>query len=155
MKIEWNFQFIHRTTRIRESAEIVRKILNLLLVKIFPKILLVLAGLILLLHSILPHEHHPISEEGVHFSKCEASDSLFEVILLAYHMDQGEGHLEIFKAADGLNLDLKIFPAHDFLISPEPIPAEKERVLIPIQQIQLSNWLFASPLSFRGPPQIS
>lgn len=65
--------------------------------KLINKISIIVAGSILLMHSILPHEHHSELDEEQHVVAHETATSLLDFIKLAFHVDLGEDHLERYK----------------------------------------------------------
>ncbi|MEP2026225.1 MAG: hypothetical protein ABJH98_03590 [Reichenbachiella sp.] len=121
--------------------------------KLISKISILVAGAILLLHSVLPHEHHDELNSQQHLIAHETANSLMDLIKLAFHFNPGKNHLEEFEP-------IKEYQS-DFLA---PIIAEVALVLKPIllNETQVNFPSFKSgfiirhlyeELRFRGPPQ--
>ncbi len=78
--------------------------------RVFRSFFLLMIATIVLLHSLMPHDHHDKTESEVCIT--EVQDGIFDWLALGLHMNQGEGHLEHFlkdKKAT-LNLDVVIIP---------------------------------------------
>lgn len=73
--------------------------------RIFVNMLFGLATTILMLHSIIPHQHHSeisiVEDEHEH----KSADGFLDLLSLALHTDQGDGHLENFTTGDQVELD--------------------------------------------------
>lgn len=69
-------------------------IIYLCLVKFIRTIALLTATTVLLLHALVPHDHHG-SKEVSFIEKSQPAD-LFEQIALGFHLSQTDGHLEDF-----------------------------------------------------------
>lgn len=58
-----------------------------------------------MLHSIIPHQHHSeisiVEDEHEH----KSAEGFLDLLSLALHTDQGDGHLENFTTGDQLELD--------------------------------------------------
>lgn len=61
------------------------------------KVLMMVAGGILLMHSFLPHSHHDELSDTEHTEVHEEAESILDFFRLAFHVNQGENHLEDFK----------------------------------------------------------
>ena len=68
--------------------------------RILGNIWLLLAGTLFLLHTLVPHEHHAELSEEDHIGQHESARSLLDFLQLAFHLDQGKGHLEEYQNAD-------------------------------------------------------
>ncbi len=117
------------------------------------KISIILAGSILLMHSILPHEHHSELDENQHIEAHETANSLIDYIKLAFHIDLGQDHLESYKVTqqEVLAFDLISYPTLDFSfhITSTEIQSQK---FIPLTDNFQSTY-FSQHLRLRGPPQ--
>ena len=115
------------------------------------KIAMILAGVILLLHSFLPHHHHNEISEAEHVEVHEEARTVIDYILLAFHNNPGENHLEEFKNAQQYQLQLLLVasvPNFDFGSSV---------VLETLEKPSAYSYYFPQPihyqnLQFRGPP---
>lgn len=121
--------------------------------------MLFIAGLVIGLHTILPHEHHDELDHVEHENLHQEADSLLDYIKLIFHENIGEGHLEHVVVSD---IDHLEFDFYDNFILINNAP----RILI-VQSTQFfSNNNFIYQLghkqsakrlahSRRGPPLIS
>ena len=57
---------------------------------------LLLAVLVVLLHTVIAHEHVSEMSEVEHFTAHKQALSVFDNIALGFHVDSGSGHLENF-----------------------------------------------------------
>ena len=55
-----------------------------------------MAVVVILLHSIIAHEHKTDMAEEDHLSAHSCAVTLFDNFALGFHLDSGEGHLEHF-----------------------------------------------------------
>ena len=118
-------------------------------------IIVIVAGAILLLHSLLPHAHHSQLNDEQHLEEQQSASSIFDYIQLAFHFDQGENHLEEYQTSGD---DISFF-------SPFLVAVIEWSIVIPIvedpnryygpDQSDLRVRHPYSHLSFRGPPQLS
>lgn len=66
-----------------------------------------LAGLIVLLHGLVPHQHHnELSYDQDAVQHASAND-LQDYLELVFHIDMGDGHLDHFENVDGIEFDVK------------------------------------------------
>lgn len=112
----------------------------------------------MLLHTLVPHEHHDEMDAGSHATEHEETDTLLGWIKTIFHHDVGENHLENFDSPeDGLDLDLQINIASAILILTTSDSAQDN----PCDQIDNSLIEAPPPKRFltvkglRGPPYIS
>lgn len=119
--------------------------------RVLKKISLLLAGLMLLLHTMLPHEHHTELNEAAHIVEHQTATGLLDFIKLAFHLDQGEGHLEKFKTA-GFNYFFEAIPYTEIELEQfVPVFIDNDfQVLASIDTF--SSRYLSSQLRFRGPP---
>jgi hypothetical protein len=59
-------------------------------------ILSIAIGVIILLHSVIPHEHNEISNESAEIQSHECSTTFFDGVKFTFGLDHGDGHLEQF-----------------------------------------------------------
>jgi hypothetical protein len=113
---------------------------------------LLTAGLILFLHTAVPHHHHSELDATEHYRQHEQAATLFDYLQLIFHIDLGADHLEHFNIASLLYIepDLTDFKRHltpvYALIKSTPLPVA---ALLPISQ----EIIRIHP--FRGPPTLS
>ena len=62
----------------------------------FFKILLFHAGIIILLHTLVPHQHHNIDEGEHEHSHHEEPQNLLEYLAHAFHFSAGYGHSDSY-----------------------------------------------------------
>lgn len=82
------------------------------MVDVLKKILIVFAGTIIVLHSMIPHHHDNNTVE-----KSEYSTSIFDYISLALQIDLGKNHLENFVFANDFCEENTDFLPFTFLIT--------------------------------------
>jgi len=70
------------------------------------KISLFYAGVIVLLHAVVPHEHHADEKEYVHHQEHEEPESLFGYIEQALHFSGGHECHNSYAVNSSSNLDL-------------------------------------------------
>ncbi|MEQ8711839.1 MAG: hypothetical protein RIC80_02420 [Cyclobacteriaceae bacterium] len=116
-------------------------------------ILVMIAGVLLLFHSMLPHAHHSELNEEQHFQEHEMASSLFDYLQLAFHFDPGQNHLEDYQTA---GFDLTFIPQYLILVIESALvieqPEDDNQNFLPYQPDLRIRYLHRS-LSFRGPPQ--
>lgn len=120
--------------------------------KLIRKISIILAGSILLMHSVLPHEHHSELNENQHVEAHDTATSLLDFIKLAFHVDLGQDHLESYKVVqqEQVAFHLIIYPAIDF--SFETLFTEfASPKFLPFQD-KLHTKYLSQPRRVRGPP---
>lgn len=65
--------------------------------RVFRSLFLLMIATIVLVHSLVPHEHHDKSESEICITNAQdESNDIFDWIALGLHMNQSEGHLEHF-----------------------------------------------------------
>ena len=121
--------------------------------KITSKILIILAGTILLMHAILPHEHDDqiVDDYEIHVS----ANSLLDIIELAFHFDLGENHLEVFKSSTQTRLTLAVYLIEESVINIAPILLSEDFYSFQPHIQQLRTRYLYQNLQFRGPPQLA
>jgi hypothetical protein len=123
-------------------------------VKFIRTIALLTATTVLLLHALIPHDHHT-SKEISFLEKSQPSD-LFEQIALGFHLSQTDGHLEDFSVENAsIDVDqqqlLAVLSVTVFGIRAADLqPAQ----LISTEQNTSFKSLNVSGFSHRGPPII-
>ncbi|MFT4739085.1 MAG: hypothetical protein ACI8QD_000453 [Cyclobacteriaceae bacterium] len=115
----------------------------------------ILAGTILLMHSVLPHHHHGDLNENQNVNAHETASSLLDFVKLAFHVDLGQDHLESYNVAqyEQVSFDILSVAINDFLFeaSITEISFPKR---FPFQENLHARFL-SHHLSVRGPPQLS
>jgi len=86
--------FDHAKTYIREV-----KVKESTFLGFIQKSMLLVACTFLMMHAFVPHTHHLPSGHQVDFYDSE-SNSVFDFLSVAFHLDQGENHLEDFERSD-------------------------------------------------------
>ncbi len=120
--------------------------------KLIRKISLFLAGSILLLHTVLPHEHHSELSGKEHCEQHETAANLVDFIKLVFHMDQGEGHLEKYQTSGQASFLFHAILVEELLPDFETIVSSENDFPNPFIQNSLHSRLLSSQLRFRGPP---
>lgn len=112
--------------------------------------------LILLLHNVVPHQHHGEStaEEHCLAENSHDEDSLLDILSNIFHADLGDDHLENLRKADG-NQPSFISPAilaeaHKTLEHPLVIISVKE--YRQPEDLALPDFLVITLRSLRSPP---
>ncbi len=87
--------------------------------RIFRNIFLLVIAMIVLLHTLVPHEHHDKLESEIRVTAQGESIGFLERIAFGLHVNQGEGHLEHFlkDQKTTLNFDLLAIPHSIKIIS--------------------------------------
>jgi len=126
------------------------------------KLILFLATGMLMLHTLLPHEHHEDSSGENHFVEFKDADSIIDYLRLAFHFNPGENHLEDFNKSQDNALDFN--NAQDYtpnFIYPSVQSFQYDvqfQVLTQYSSVAASENLseinFLAPKYFRGPPQL-
>lgn len=121
--------------------------------KFIRKISIILAGSILLMHSILPHEHHSELDVNQHVEEHETATSLLDFIKLAFHVDLGQDHLESYKVdqQEQVTFHLIASPILEFSFEAPCTQAQPQK-FIPFED-KLHSRDFPQHLRLRGPPQ--
>lgn len=114
-----------------------------------------LAGAILLMHSILPHEHHSELDENQHVEDHETASSLLDYIKLAFHLDPGQNHLEEFQVSKQIQAPLVLNMPVEFVYEAVPELMEERVIVLPAYQFNFKTRFKHQTLRFRGPPQLS
>lgn len=119
--------------------------------KMSGKIAMILAGVILLLHSFLPHNHHNEISEEEHLEVHEEASSVIDYILLAFHNNPGKNHLEEFKNSQQYQLQFLLLanvPSFDFG-SPLLLETQESHTTHTYHFLRQTQY---HSLQFRGPP---
>ena len=102
-----------------------------------------LASMVVVLHTIISHEHHSEMSSEAHWSAHQQASSLFDNVVLTLHMDAGSGHLEAY-----LDIDLDGVIANCEFKS--ILEVKKTRVILPEGQAGTDRGNYIHP---RGPPE--
>lgn len=124
-------------------------------VKFIRNISILLAGAILMLHTVLPHEHHSELKATEHEVQHETAHSLLDFLKLAFHMDQGEGHLEDYKTSSTVYFHFDAVVSAVIVPSFEPVLSYSLSTPQYTTQTKIPPRYFCSSLRFRGPPQLA
>lgn len=120
--------------------------------KVAGKYLMIVAGAILLLHSFLPHSHHDELSDSEHTEVHEEAETILDFFRLAFHVNQGENHLENFKNAQQYQAQfLLVASIIELEFGPvliEEFPKLNETAYLSTFQTRFRH----KYLSFRGPP---
>ena len=116
-------------------------------------IFITLAGAILLLHTVLPYEHHDELNQNQNIEAHATANSLLDYIKLAFHVDLGEDNLEGYKITqhEQLNFDLILFFTLDFSFEIQNTAAASQH-FVNFEE-KLHSRYYSRHLSLRGPPQ--
>ena len=127
-------------------------------VKLLAKIFLVLATSMLLVHNFMPHQHRGSFTNSIPAFTQQKSDALLQKIILGFHTNLGQGHLENYEAKDhGHDLLTFDFPlilpfvmaAFNFFYSLLFASAE---VFLPTQPENSYSSCYLNIPALRGPP---
>lgn len=109
-----------------------------------------LATILLMLHSVLPHQHHDELSQEEHLAQNEEARTWLDYLKLAFHTDLGDSHLEEFETQNYSQLVLffswdVITPiCHEFRLLDKPLFAETTFLALKSPHL-ISH-------GFRGPP---
>lgn len=118
------------------------------------KIALILPITLLMLHSLIQHEHEIFKGEEAYFVSCEHHISIFGVLQHAFELDERQNHLEEFKLANGYSFEFQAADIPNLIII--PVVDQPYVKLNPRPFFQASsNYCYTSTLSHRGPPSFS
>ena len=115
-------------------------------------ILILMAGSILLLHTLMPHQHHSELEAKENFELHESARNWLDLIKLAFHLDQGDDHLENYKISDNLRIIFDTFQISEIIFIPYPQVLHSEIDAFPFVVNKPLSRYFACKIRFRGPP---
>ncbi|GEM_PF-948540 len=127
---------------------------KLTLVKKMGHILIVLAAMLLLLHTLLPHEHHSELDAIEHFQAHQQASSIFDYLRLAFHFSPGQNHLEDYQTS---GYDLSLISPFILINTDQPVVLMTSETLvknIPPYLSELRIKYLHPSLSFRGPPRL-
>ncbi|WP_236980779.1 hypothetical protein [Membranihabitans maritimus] len=82
------------------------------MVKRLRDISFLIVGLIILVHNITPHLHHDEISEEQHLKAHYEANNVLDWILLSFHNNLENGHLECYSEIENINLS----PNLDFII---------------------------------------
>ncbi len=112
------------------------------------------AGALLLLHTMMPHEHHALIGDSNHLCPLHKTTTLSGLFQLAFHMDQGEGHLENFNVEQ--EFQFVAVPATTCAVLLErPVIVIDTVPLHPTETTESPPSVFLPQLTFRGPPSMA
>lgn len=131
-------------------------------IKVTKHILVYLAGLLVVLHTLLPHQHHSELGNLEYEIQQKEANSLLDYIKLIFQEDVGEAHLEHIVVGQGFEIDTEV----NFIYPPAPSIKLFGDFLevIPFSMHDEGNYtlLNFSPqrqhqcsLALRGPPSLS
>ena len=105
-------------------------------------------GGIILLHSVIPHEHYVKANDAPEIQSHECSTTLFDGVKHTFGLNHGDGHLEQFVKVviDGPKLTLSGIIEVVFVEN-----IEKTETISPIIYTELNS----PPDPLRGPPGLS
>jgi hypothetical protein len=113
------------------------------------KIGMFLALSLLLLHSVIPHEHHSDMDDVLHYESHTCATSLFDLIQLSFHNNPGDHHLEEFQVTDQIVLDY--FPGIG-IVQYEILLRCETNNAYPVCSDRYYSRFYIASLPFRGPP---
>ena len=116
------------------------------------KIGMFLAISILMMHSVLPHQHHNQIPDERHSIEHAEANSILDYILLAFHVNPGENHLEEFEKASSISLLFLAVEISECQFIEQPVVVIQSN-RVETDHILLQQFL-SRQLSFRGPPQL-
>ncbi len=112
------------------------------------------AGALLLLHTLMPHEHHALIDNGDHLCPLHKTTTLSGLFQLAFHMDQGEGHLENFNVEQEFQFIAIPAPSYSVLFE-LPVAVDVTAQLHHTETTESPPSYFPPQLTFRGPPSMA
>lgn len=111
---------------------------------------MIMAVAILMLHMVLPHEHHSKMEGSVHQLEHKEARSLLDFFRLAFHLEEGDGNLEKIQLNGKLQLSFNSLAQLIINFEPKLVEIAPHPFHV-FQEKPLSNH-FISSIRFRGPP---
>lgn len=119
--------------------------------KLLGKISVLFAGTLLILHGLLPHEHHDEMAGVEHFVAHKQVETWIDYLQVAFHFSPGDNHLEEYQTSD-------------YYISVDLLPVDVEWAIITLNIEDNSVFLTDASLEklqrtlsqpWRGPPSLS
>ena len=104
-------------------------------------------GGIILLHSVIPHEHSEKHADVQEIKSLECSTNLFDGVKFTFGLDHGDGHLEQFVKVTFTNPKLTLSGIKELAF------VEKELEILPFTEIIFTD-LNSPPDPLRGPPSL-
>ena len=118
------------------------------------KILVTIAGILLLLHTLFPHAHHGQLNGEQQLIEQSTASTLYDFLQLAFHFNPGEHHLEEFQPSDDdviVHLPFLMALLQWAFIAPIE---ERQDDPVPAADLVVNDYCSYHQLSFRGPPQL-
>lgn len=125
--------------------------------KIVRFLALFLATTVVILHSIVPHNHHCNLSPEEHAKEHQSANSLLDFIALGFHADHGEGQWEDFSSSNEVRVQLMTASIVESLdISPSEFLAHTESTefIFGFRPGVLNRGLWDSDV-LRGPPSVA
>ena len=119
-------------------------------------IALFLATMVVILHSVVPHNHHCNLSPEEHAKEHQSADSLLDFIALGFHGDHGEGQWEDFSGGNEVQTPLSdaVFVAGCIQVpSTDLVYTESIEAFFGVRPGILNRGLWDSDL-LRGPPSV-
>lgn len=115
------------------------------------KIALILPISLLMLHSLIQHEHKVFNGEEAYFVSCKQHVSFFGIFQHAFELDERQNHLEEFQIESGYSFEFQPVAVNELINI--PLVQFTEIKLNPRPFLQATfNYCYTSSLSHRGPP---
>ncbi len=116
--------------------------------KWFGNISILIAGSLLVLHSILPHSHHDEMTGVERFVAHKEAENVFDYLEEAFHFSPGQNHLEEYQLADYFTIN-DILPVHvEWSILSQKIEEDSKY----LTYFEVSSKEYFPDNQFRGPP---
>ena len=106
------------------------------------------AGILLLLHTLIPHQHHTELDDSSHYSQHQKADNLYEFFQLIFHQDLGEDHLEDYQTPAFYSAPSDCVDTH----LPQPTYVLSFSEPFPTTNASIASYQVTQYLRFRGPP---
>ncbi|MGL1888106.1 MAG: hypothetical protein OCD76_16440 [Reichenbachiella sp.] len=118
-------------------------------------IFLFLALSLLMLHSIMPHQHHDDNETVEEYQEHQEAQDLLDYLMLAFHISQGEEHLEEFQVSGStVMLNHTVVVAVFELVYQPKVVDESNTEYETNFFVLTTSESIVEGYSFRGPPSI-
>ncbi len=110
-----------------------------------------LAAVIMLLHAVLPHQHHNELSATEHSKEHQSPENLLDWLELVFHYDQGEQHLEDYATSEA-NYDSLVQIHFESEEAPSALFFALTAPVYPIEPNGITHTSFSPENPFRGPP---
>lgn len=109
-------------------------------------ILSIAVGGVILIHSVIPHEHYVEINDTPEFQSHECSTTIFEGVKLSFGLNHGNGHLEQFVKVHLTVPDMLLSEILDIVF------VDDSNLFVGSGPEEIYAWFNLPPVPLRGPP---